>query len=243
MYEARVHPVIYRCCQQLNGCQYSQPFEKKNVSVGEIQMLQQSLPFNSCVAYAEQAMVVYWKFSCNAAGDIVTVQVYDTDSTCNEMNVNDTLTVTSSEMIFECDVSGKGILEVDGRIWPLNKCVAVGFKGHNKYKVLYGIVLCNVDGDIVTLQSYGTDSTCNETNGNPDDIATFTSSNASFECNVVDYYAVFNLSSSICAKNRDPFTPLCARCKPGTYELFGTTSCGNCNKWINILWIIPILIA
>eukprot|EP01084_Bolivina_argentea_P241998 406095_1 len=164
MYEARVHPVIYRCCQQLNGCQYSQPFEKKNVSVGEIQMLQQSLPFNSCVAYAEQAMVVYWKFSCNAAGDIVTVQ------------------------------------------------------------------------------SYGTDSTCNETNGNPD-TGTFTASNASFECNVVDYYAVFNLSSSICAKNRDPFTPLCARCKPGTYELFGTTSCGNCNKWINILWIIPILIA
>eukprot|EP01084_Bolivina_argentea_P189618 326067_1 len=246
------------CCQQLNGCQYSQTFEKKNVSDGEIEILdvrlmfpgstrskKRKLPLNKCVAYAEEYST-YMMFSCNAAGDTVTNSDYGIDSTCAEMNKIPDGVWTSSNASFECNVT-------DGEIHllyipipiALNRCLLRFDDTYDTYdpsRVSYGILSCNGVGDIVTVESYGTDSTCNETNATSDTAIFYTAANASFECTIiVDYYTEFNLSSIICAKNRDPSTPLCARCKQGTYELFGTTSCGNnCNKWINILFIIPI---
>eukprot|EP01083_Nonionella_stella_P087185 242434_1 len=48
-------------------------------------------------------------------------------------------------------------------------------------------------------------------------------------------------NDSLCAKNRDINTPLCGGCVEGTYELFGTQNCGECDD-TNYIFIALIMI-
>ena len=54
-----------------------------------------------------------------------------------------------------------------------------------------------------------------------------------------------NDTSNLCAKNRDPNTPLCGKCKDGYSEYFGTSECGNCKNaewgWITLSIVLTFL--
>eukprot|EP01083_Nonionella_stella_P067680 179177_1 len=62
-------------------------------------------------------------------------------------------------------------------------------------------------------------------------------------CQSLGGCSLLNQREQLCAMNRNISVPLCGLCKEGTYELFGTTACGNCSNTSNLIYLIPISIA
>eukprot|EP01084_Bolivina_argentea_P067577 123035_1 len=50
-------------------------------------------------------------------------------------------------------------------------------------------------------------------------------------------------SGSVCAKNRNYSQPLCARCIDGTYEIFGTADCSECDSYNGLAIFLMIFAA
>eukprot|EP01084_Bolivina_argentea_P166810 289579_1 len=73
-----------------------------------------------------------------------------------------------------------------------------------------------------------------------------------FGCNYLESFIVAdeinniftysNVNGELCAKYRNYSSPLCSRCIDGYFEMYGTTQCGKCNNYENLVWIVPIVI-